>query len=145
MNKKLTAGFTLIEMMIVVAILGIISAIALPSYTEYVQRGKRSDAKVELLRMAQLQESYFVQNLSYASTTAQLGFTGIVESEQMEYTIELDVPAGCDGTSANSCASFTLTAEGNGAQATDKCGDFTLTNTGLKGSGGTETVARCWR
>ena len=59
-------GFTLIEVMIVVTIPGIVAAIATPSYIEYVRKGKRADAKVELFRLAQMQESYFVQNLSYA-------------------------------------------------------------------------------
>ncbi len=65
-SMKNIKGFTLIEVMIVVAILGIITVIALPSYAELVMKGKRTDAKVELLKIAQLQESYFVQNLSYA-------------------------------------------------------------------------------
>ena len=153
MNNKFKKGFTLIEMMIVVAILGIISAIALPSYTEYVRKGKRADAKVELLRIAQLQESYFVQNLSYAKDlttgTGGLGLGATVESEQNEYTMSIStvIPAGCTGvTGANACTGYTILAEGNGGQENDRCGDFTLTNTGVKNTTGTgETTARCWK
>ena len=135
MKKKYIKGFTLIEVMIVVAILGIISAIAIPSYAEYVRKGKRTDAKVELLRIAQLQESYFVQNLSYADSLATLGLTGTVKSEQEEYTMSVsDKTAGCDGTSTTPCTSFTLTATAGTTQANDlKCVNFTLTNTGVKG------------
>lgn len=153
MNKNIMKGFTLIEMMIVVAILGIVSAIAIPSYTEYVRKGKRTDAKVELLRIAQLQESYFVQNLSYAKdlTTGAggLGIGATVESEQGEYTITVSslTPAGCNGVSgANACTGYTLLASGNGAQSSDKCGNFSITNTGVKNTTGTgETTQRCWK
>ena len=62
-NKNIrNKGFTLIELMIVVAIAGVIASIALPSYAEMMRKAKRSDAKVELLRIAQLQENFFVQN-----------------------------------------------------------------------------------
>lgn len=152
MNKKVTTGFTLIEMMIVVAIIGIISAIAIPSYSEYIKKGKRADAKVELLRMAQLQESYFVQNLSYAATTIQLGFTGTVKSEQDEYTMTIGslLPAGCTGVSGpTACTQYTLTAEGYGAQASDKCKNFTISHTGQKGLSGLtatpEKIRSCWK
>jgi len=152
MNKCKQQGFTLIEVMIVVAILGIISAIAIPSYTEFVRKGKRTDAKVELLRIAQLQESYFVQNLSYASSTTQLGLGATVDSEQDEYRITIsdskDSGGGaCTGLAADSCSSYTILATAQGSQSSDtKCGNFTITNTGVKGrSGSGETVKRCWK
>jgi len=154
MNKKYTEGFTLVEIMIVVAILGMIVAVAMPSYTEYVKKTKRTDAKVELMRIAQLQESYFVQNLSYAKdlTTGSggLGLGASVLSEQDEYLITISAKdsgnGGCTGLSADSCASYTLTATAQGGQAYDKCKNFTLTNTGVKGRSGTaETVKKCWQ
>ena len=154
-SMKNIKGFTLIEVMIVVAILGIITAIALPSYAEYVRKGKRTDAKVELFKIAQLQESYFVQNLSYAKdlTTGSggLGLGASVLSEQDEYLLTIseakDSGGGaCTGLAADSCASYTLTATAQGSQANDKCKDFTLTNTGVKGrSGSGETVKKCWK
>lgn len=152
MNTKKIKGFTLIEMMIVVAILGIVSAIAVPSYTEYVKKGKRTDGKVELLRIAQLQESYFVQNLSYASTLAQLGLTGTVKSEQETYEITIDADdsggGDCTGSSADSCTAFTLTATPLGGQASDKCKEFTLTHAGAKGNPSAVTgynANKCWK
>ena len=137
--RKINKGFTLIEMMIVVAILGIVTAIAVPSYSEYVRKGKRADAKVELLRIAQLQESYFVQNLSYAKdlTTGAggLGLGATVKSEQEAYSISIEAtPGSCTGVSgANACNGYTITATPLGGQADDKCKKFTITNTGLKG------------
>lgn len=157
MNKKHTAGFSLIEIMVVVAILGIISVIAVPSYTEYVRKGKRADAKVELLKISQLQESYFAENLSYAqnfsSTRANggldLGTT--VESEQGEYVITMTAAdsgnGGCNGTPADSCASYVLTATPQGGQSNDHCKEFTITNTGAKDVPSAATgydVKKCW-
>jgi len=149
MKNKNNKGFSLIEVMIVVAIFGIITAVATPSYMEYVRKGKRADAKVELLRLSQMQESFFVQNLSYASTLAQLGLAGTVTSEQDEYTMSLStvVPAGCGGTSASPCTGYTLTAQATGSsQSNDgQCGNFTLSNTGVKGVTGAHTAKDCWK
>lgn len=159
-------GFTLMELMITVAIIGIISAIAMPSYSRYVQKTKRADAKVEIMRIAQMQESYFVQNMSYAkdllssSTDGNLGFAGTaVKSEQEEYEITLtsNPNATCDGTSANPCTSFTLTAKPlSASQLHDtQCIRFTLTNTGQRGvktgpdsspvPGTAADVKKCWK
>lgn len=154
MNKKKISGFTLIEIMIVVAIVGILAAIAVPSYTQYVIKGKRTDAKVELMRIAQLQESYFVQNLSYAKdlTTGAggLGLGATVLSEQDEYAIIIATSntagAACTGLAANSCATFTITAKPQGGQVRDtRCANFTLSNTGVKGRSGTDTIKNCWK
>ncbi len=155
-NLKRNSGFTLIELMIVVAILGIVSAIAFPSYMDYVKKGKRTDAKVELLRLAQVQESYFTQNLSYASTLAgDLGLTEPVMSEQDNYAITMTpLPAGCGGTSVSPCTSYTLTATAQAKQNDGHCGNFTISNTGLKrvtagGAAGstanTDRSKECWR
>lgn len=123
-QSKTQQGFTLIELMITVAIIGVLSAIALPSYTEYVTKGKRTEAKVELLRIAQMQESYFAQNLSYAKNLKQLGFTeNSIDSEEDLYDITM--PAGgllpllCDPSATPSvpCTAYTLTAMPDSSEA----------------------------
>lgn len=163
MKKKIQKGFTLIEVMIVVAIVAIITAIALPSYTQHVRKAKRTDAKVELLRIAQLQESYFVQNLTYAdSLHIEAGGLGLaatgedIKSEQEEYVITIsagravtttNTAGSCDGTSTSACTSYTLTATPQGGQANDGCNKFTLSNTGAKDVVDELTgydVQRCW-
>ncbi len=136
-NKNMkNKGFTLIELMIVVAILGIISAIALPSYTEHMRKAKRSDAKVELLRVAQLQENFFVQNLSYAKSLKQLGFAvDSVSSAKGLYNIAVSkrTPAACDPAAAApvSCLTYELTAtpvSGEGQEYDKNCSGFRVDN-----------------
>ena len=71
--KHLNRGFTLIEMMIVVAIVGILAAVAYPSYDEYVKRGNRTEGQAFLSDVAARQERYFSQNNAYVTANASLG------------------------------------------------------------------------
>ncbi len=139
-------GFSLLELMIAVAILGIISSIAYPSYIKQVQKSKRTAAKVALMKIAQLQESFYVQNLSYAKTlngnagVGGLGFANAtILSEGGEYSISLASTkadgTACTGTSVVPCVLYVLTATpiATKPQAHDnECTGFRLTNTGEK-------------
>jgi len=145
-NKKTQKGFTLIEIMIVVAILGILSAIALPSYTRYVEKSRRTDAKVELLRIAQLQESYFAQNLRYANSLTQLGLganTVLSEDRYYNVTVFSATPANCNTTGNPACITYELRATPvtTSAQSGDTiCTGFGIDNVTRKyaiGSGST--------
>lgn len=145
-NKNKKQGFTLIELMITVAILGILSAIAVPSYMEYVRESKRTEAKTELLRIAQLQESYYVQNLSYAkylNGTGGLGFgSKTLNTETGLYKIQVwgldssNKANTCSGDNTNPCVGYRIQAlpvTGAGQDSDEKCAKgFRLWNTGLK-------------
>lgn len=160
-NKTNQNGFTIMELMIVVAIVGILASIAYPSYTEHVKKSKRADAKVELLKIAQMQESYFVQNLTYAkdltsaTSSGGLGLSSPVQTEQGEYTIGMTAKdsggGACTGLAADPCTSFTITAtpaSGSGQTNDTACSRFTITNTGKKGTSASATSAqikKCWK
>lgn len=137
-NRKIllgSRGFTLIELMIALAVVAILSAIALPSYQSYVLRSGRSDGKSALLRAAQWLERGATATGTYPLTAAFPA--SLTTSEAGRYTISL---ASADGIN------YTLTATKTGAQVNDTCGNLTLTQAGAQGVvGGSETAATCWR
>lgn len=130
-------GFTLIELMIVLAIVGILSAIAYPSYAEYTRRGYRADARAGLLQAQQWLERASTATGNYPA--ALPGALTWAADGSKRYLISY-APVGTP------VASFTLTATRRGAQANDRCGDFTLTNTGVRGANNLNgmSVAECW-
>ena len=128
-------GFTLIELMITVAIIGILAAIAYPSYQEYVLRGNRTEGMAMLNDAAARQERFFAQNNSYADTPEKLRMSA--DSPSGFYTLIIgDVTA----------STYTLTARAKGAQARDsRCANLGLNQAGVKSKTGTASVADCWR
>jgi type IV pilus assembly protein PilE len=137
-------GFTLIEVMIVVAIIGILSAIAYPSYTQYVLRGNRSEGMAMLMDAAARQERYYVQNNSYVTAQANIDNLRIrhtsgttVNSETGKYTLSV---AGGNG-------GYLLTSTPIGSQTRDTtCLNLTLDATGERGVSATGGIVNdCWR
>lgn len=131
--SKQASGFTLIELMIVVAIIGILASIAYPAYQQYILRANRAEAQAILTETAQFMERYFTTNGTYKdgailSAVSPKGASG----SAIKYDISFSVTP--------SATAFTLQAAPAGAQASDSCGTLTLSNTGAQ----TPTTAGCW-
>ena len=148
-------GFTLMELMIVVAIVGILASIAIPSYQESVRKSRRAEARAQLLEVAQYMQRFYSQNDSFA-TSKDGTAVGIpsdlarvprtAASGAQSYTISFTAPAA--GASNPGLASFKVQAVRRSGSPVDgdKCGDFTLENTGVRGVlNATETAADCWK
>ena len=142
-------GFTLIELMITVAILAIITAIAYPSYTENVRRGKRAEVRSALLEDAQYMERFFTENSSYliSANNAQPALPNTV------------IPRGATGAAitynirfaanpARTATTYVLEAIPANSMAADPCNGFTLNHVGQRGSTTPptegKTTADCW-
>ena len=123
MYKKMR-GITLMELMIVVIIVGILAAVAYPSYRECAARAKRNEAKAELLKIATNQERFYLNNNTYTNDMTQLGFpvSDDFVTESGSYTIDV---AGADASN------FTATALYNNTDnESTKCGSFQIDGRG---------------
>ena len=154
-------GFSLMEVMVAVTIIGILSAIAIPAYTLQIQKSNRAQAKARLVQAAQLMERFYSDNNSYlvdvsgGNLVVNTGGATVAGFAKL-----MNVPAGTtvySGSNNESGSpytvtltaaqnSFTLTAIPRLNQVADtKCASLTLTNTGVKGKTGTTTdITNCW-
>ncbi|MBP8270723.1 MAG: type IV pilin protein [Sphaerotilus sp.] len=136
MTHQHSRGFTLMELMIAVAVVGILASVAVPSYREHVSASRRSDAKSALLAVAQVMERHYTERGTYVGAT--LGTTGLYPSTSPQgyYTLSI-ASQDADG--------FSLLATRAGAQVGDKCGNYTYNQAGTRGvASATYTAAKCW-
>lgn len=141
-RRSLQQGFTLLEMMLVVAVIALISSIAIPAFIDYMKKSRRSDARSLLLEIVAKQEQYFPNNQQqYTDDFTQLGNLAAkattadkVTSENGYYEITIDRPT---------LYTFKLTAKPIGAQANDSCTTLTIDQDGTKDFTPADAIG-CW-
>jgi type IV pilus assembly protein PilE len=142
------AGFSLIELMVVVLIAGILASIALPAYQSQIRKSRRTEAKTALLDLAGREERYFSTNNAYSAVTTDLGFTGTFPQTVGDGYYQVSAPTVTVGT-ATAVATFSISAVPIGNQTKDtKCASFTVTSAGLQtslDSGGADSSSTCWK
>jgi type IV pilus assembly protein PilE len=133
-SSKAMGGFTLIELMIVVAVIGILAAVAYPGYQDHVRKSRRAQAKADLVEYAALAERFHTVNNTY------IGFmlprtVSPREGGTAHYNLAL-APAATQST-------FTITATPQGGQVNDACGNLGLNHAGVK-TNSKGTLSTCW-
>jgi type IV pilus assembly protein PilE len=132
-------GFTLIELMITVAIVAILGTIAMTSYTSQIQKSRRTDGRSAVMDLAGREEKLFSTVNAYSATASDLGYAGAFPMTVGSNYYSIDVTIG------NPPVTFTVTATAINAQAQDtKCATLSVDNFGSQTSTGTDTAAACW-
>ena len=134
-------GFTLMELMIVVVIVGILTSVAFPAYKAYVDRAKRSEGKAFLMELAARQERYYFDNNSYAANAMDLGYASTTPaSDDGHYSLTNPVS---DGDTGSITTSYVLEINTVSPWQDDTCGSFlTLDSKGAQGSESGDAI--CW-
>ncbi len=141
-SERRIGGFTLIELMITVAIIAVLAAIALPSYQEYVRKGRRADAQSFMSEVVARQQHFLLDRRAYAGTdTIEVA----PSASGLGMTIPANVKSFYDVTMATdnttSPPSFVVTGTAVGTQAGEKCGTLKIDHRGVKTASGTGS---CW-
>lgn len=137
-------GFTLVELMVVVAIVAILAAIAMPSYSRYIYRARRADGQALLMHVANAQERYYAAHHRYGDLPA-IGYasstTALSESGHYQVQVVLQDASGAG-------QAYVATATGQGVQAADACGALSIDNTGTRlpdaSDASLNSNGRCW-
>lgn len=142
---KKQSGVTLMELMIAVAIIGILAGIAVPNYLENVKQTKRTDAQSSLVQLSQAMERFYSANYTYLGAADAGADTGAPAVSTFAFSQSpFNGEASYNLTiSASSATAYTLSATPVAGMAGDPCGTFTLTNTNVRGDDGGGRV--CWR
>ncbi|MFI7865378.1 Fimbrial protein precursor [Pseudomonas sp. THAF187a] len=144
MNRTKNSGFTLIELMIAVMIIGVLAAIAIPSYQQYVTRSNRTEGMALLQEAAARQERFMTQNNRYATTVAELGYTatgGRAAGRSANNFYQLTI------ANSASTVEYSMTVVPQGVQASrdSECGTLGLNHAGAKSKTGSGALSDCWK
>lgn len=132
------AGFTLIEVMIAVALVGVLIAVGLPSYQSYVLKTYRNNAKACVVEHAQAMERFFTTNMTYVGGAAAANLLACRSEGQLDTRFTITI----ENVTATT---FTVTATATGSQLRDaRCTQFSLTEDGTRSYAGTGSAADCW-
>jgi type IV pilus assembly protein PilE len=158
-SRKSEVGFTLVELMVVVVIIGIIAGVAIPAYRGSIMKANRSAAKSALLDLAAREEKYYTLNNTYAFNSADTNLTTLAQqlygsgtTSTFSSSVVLNVPATGPtlytiaaptvvAATAATPTTFTITATPYGTQVGDQCGSFTINSAGQQTASGTGS---CW-
>ncbi len=137
MQRLRTRGFTLIELMIAVAVVGLLSALAYPSYQQQIAKGRRTDAKQAVLELSQKMERFYTERGTYIGAT--LGATGLYPTISTGGYYDLSI-------TAQTLDGFSVKAAPRGTQAGDACASFLYNQLGEQAvsADATLSAAKCW-
>lgn len=142
---KAQHGFTLIELMMTVAIVGILAAVAYPSYTQYIVKSNRAAAQGFMLAVASKQEQYILDARNYAADMATLGYPDSAIPKEVKDNYNVTVTAVNTATPPTYTVTATPTDTYKQLSRDTLCGTLTLDQAGTKGKSGSGSVAECWQ
>ena len=146
--RMTSSGFTLIELMVTVAIVAILATIAVASYSSQIQKSRRTDARSALLDLAGREEKLFSTNNAYSATPSDLGYAAVgtpwpISVGSGYYTVTVAVPDPAQA--AATPTTYAITATAVGTQLNDTaCATLSVNQLGQQSSTGTGTPATCW-
>jgi type IV pilus assembly protein PilE len=146
------SGFTLVELVIVMVVAAILTAIAIPMYMSQVRESRRTDARSALLDLASREERYFATNNAYTNSAADLGYSGWGSNYPIGsgyyYLDQPSVPAGGADPNPPAAPSYSVTAVPLNSQTSDTCASLTIDSSGQQtavlSAGGQDTTSTCW-
>ena len=141
--KATSRGFTMVELVVTMVVVAILAAIAIPGYTSYMRKARRTDAKAALLGLAALEERYYSTSNTYTALPTDLGFTGTTWPQPVGggyFTVTVSPPTAATTTAV---ATYLITANATGSQAADtNCATYTISQAGARTP--TTNSYECW-
>jgi type IV pilus assembly protein PilE len=153
-RRRSSRGFTLIEMMITVAIIAILGSVAYPAYRDQIAKGKRADAKTQMLAAQQWMERLYSESYTYQKDSAGTLVATLLAAQPFAKSPREGGAAYNITVASTTANDYTLTATRTGTMTGDACGNFTLDNTGNKSvvsfssskyASATDAALACWK